>query len=201
VVAAIAQNVPALGGVLNSIFSGQVTQGRFDRVKDQICFLNEEVEQIKDKIHAAYVKTEEFEELVAQTLEKMSREIDPQKRSQYRRMVVNLMVLPPEDYNEQRRLLRLAEELTPKHIQLLRAFHDNCSPQPDAPPETNAACLLGAAVNVIPGKAADLAGDLLREKLILGPADLWRKLKPSEAADLRKQVSGSGIRLLDLLAT
>jgi len=191
-----------LGGVLNSIFSGQVTQGRFDRVKEQLSFLNEEVEQIKDRIHTDYVKTDEFEELVALTLEKMARELDPRKRSQYRRMIVNLMVLQPEDYNEQRRLLRLAEELTPKHIQLLRAFYDNCSPLPEMAPEVNAACLLGAVVDVPPSKAAALVADLARERLIDDDAsDVWRAGKLPEAANLRKHVSGPGIRLLQLLAT
>ncbi|MGC9983126.1 MAG: hypothetical protein ABSF35_05765 [Polyangia bacterium] len=193
-----AQVIPVVGGVLSSIFSGQLVQGRIARIAEEMTKLKEEVEQVKDKIQADYVRTAEFEELLAQTLDKMGRELDPEKRSQYRRLILNLMVLPPEDYGEQRRLLRLAEELTPKHIELLRAYM--AEPGGRVPDTASPAAILAGRIGRSAEEVKSFAADLADARLIDGTNNLATMMNGHAAVDQRHRVTPSGHRLLDLLA-
>lgn len=198
VAGALAQVIPVVGGVLNSIMSGRLVQGRIDRIAEEMIKLKEEVEQVKDKIHADYVGTDEFEELLAQTLDKMGRELDPEKRSQYRRLILNLMVLPPEDYGEQRRLLRLAEKLTPKHIELLRAYM--AEPGGRVPDTASPVAILAGRIGRSAEDVKSFAADLADARLINETNNLATMMNGHAAVDQRRCVTPSGRRLLDLLA-
>jgi hypothetical protein len=68
--------------------------------------------------------------LLLQTLERIAKELDPDRRAMYRQYLKNLMTEAPAKYSDQSRLLRLADELTPAHVLVLRAIAQPVSSQP-----------------------------------------------------------------------
>lgn len=199
-IATVIDLVPVIGGVVSSIISGQVTQNRFERVADEIKKITAEVRANADSVQDEYVRSEEFEELFAQTLEKMSKELNPEKRAVYRHFIVNLMVLPGENYDRQRRLLRLTEELEPKHLRLLRAYAE--PPDPAVSPSG-----LGTPVGTLgrrTGWRADViahfAAELISEGLLGEGANLMTTMTAAGAEDQRGRITDLGRRWLQFTA-
>jgi hypothetical protein len=129
VIATVAQLVPAVGGIVAAFLSGAVNQRRAQRVAQELHRLYEDLRDHKERVREDYVKTEEFEELLLQTLDRIAKELDPERRAMYRRYLKNLMTEAPSKYSDQRRLLRLADELTPAHLLVLNAIAQSAPTQ------------------------------------------------------------------------
>jgi len=78
--------------------------------------------QFKSEASEAYVKTEEFEELLEHTLKKASEERSEEKRRLYRSFLTDAVKDPSKTYDEELRFLRTIEQVQPDHLLILRAL-------------------------------------------------------------------------------
>jgi hypothetical protein len=126
--------LPIVGEVVSAVLTGSLTNGRFDRVDDEMRSLYEDIRKVEGETKAAAAKMkmskEEFEEIWAETLERMAKEPNPAHRIRFRRLLLNILRDPDTSFDEQRLFLRLLNEFTPLHLQVLQAFA--------APPDQNA---------------------------------------------------------------
>jgi hypothetical protein len=84
----------------------------------------------KSEVSEKYVKTEDFEELLEQTLKRVADERNEEKREVYRVFITEAIESPGESYDEQIRFLRTLEELQPDHLRVLRALSQSPDPNP-----------------------------------------------------------------------
>ena len=122
VTAGIVTVVPLIGGAISNVLSG-VAQGRkFDRMKEVIEGMASDLRDFHSKTSEEYVKTENFEELLEESLKRVASERNEEKRQIYRRFLVGEIVHPGQDYDEQLRFLRTMEEIQPDHLIVLRGI-------------------------------------------------------------------------------
>lgn len=189
-----AQFIPVIGSIVSGVLSGQATQGRFDRVTEEMSKLAAELEAVRDQINEDYVRGDEFEELFVQTLEKMSRELDPAKRATYRHFIRNLSTEPKRPYHDQRKLLRLTDELTARHRVVIGAMLTKPPPTLEWTPGTGSALQTLTSRTKLPSsEIITIAGDLAREGLLNGQVNLQVMITGPAALDLRHLVSPFGV--------
>ncbi len=114
--------VPWIGGPVSNVLGGMSLGRKLDRVRDVLEGLASDLRDFQSNVSENYVKTEEFEDLVEQTLRRVAQERSQEKRRAYRAFLRAAVKLPGESYDEQLRLLRILEELQPDHIQVIYAL-------------------------------------------------------------------------------
>lgn len=186
--------IPVLGPILQGVLSGGVTTRRFERVEEAVKEVVQELATQHKQVNEEYVKSEEFEELLAQTLDKIARELDGEKREIYRNFLLRIITSPPQSYWSQRQLLRLAEELSPGHIRLLRAF----LAQPDGGGMGARIRALAARTGTSPEVAMGLAEDLERTGLVTNTESL--RIMVSNSEETKPFISALGHQLLRFIA-
>ncbi len=114
--------IPHLGGVLSSIFGGVATGRKFKRIKEVITKLADDLAEMQDSSEE-YLRSEDFEDILDQTLLKIAREHNAEKRLIYKRLLQNA-ILSKLSYEQffRLRFLRTIEELHPVDIAILRAI-------------------------------------------------------------------------------
>ncbi len=130
IAAAVASTIPWIGGPVGSVLSGMSLGRKMSRVREVLMGLAEELSGFKSTVSEEYVRTEEFEELLEQTLKRAAEERSEEKRRIYRDFLIDAISSPGEAYDEQIRFLRTLEELQPDHLRLIRALHQSPSPSP-----------------------------------------------------------------------
>ena len=122
-IAAVVTNVvPWIGGAVAAVLSGMSFNRKLGRVREVLEGVAEDLKNFKSEASQAYVKTEEFEELLERTLRQAADERSAEKRRVYKNFLVGAVESPGQSYDEQIRLLRALEELQPDHIRVLRAL-------------------------------------------------------------------------------
>ena len=119
VAANLANFVPVLGGSISSVLSGESSERRWKRVEEFLLGLYDDLSKVKSKVRDAN-GSEEFEALLEETLRKVANEPRAEKRELYRRFLKR--ILEPSTYPDERRILRLIDELSSDHIRILRAM-------------------------------------------------------------------------------
>jgi hypothetical protein len=130
VAAFVGSAVPWIGGPVSNVLSGRSWGRKFERIREVLEGLSSDLSDFKSKISEEYVKTEDFEDLLEQTLKRAADERNEEKRKIYRAFLTNAIKSPGELYDEQIRFLRTFEELQIEHLLVVRALSQPPEPDP-----------------------------------------------------------------------
>jgi hypothetical protein len=122
--------VPWIGGPVSNVLGGISTGRKFDRVREVLEGVAEDLQNFRSEVSEQYVKTEQFEELLEETLKRTAGERAEEKRRVYRAFLSQSIKHPGEPYDEQLGVLRTLEQLQPAHLQVLVALDS----EPDEDP-------------------------------------------------------------------
>jgi hypothetical protein len=136
------------------------------------------------------VKTEDFEELLENTLRRVAQERSAGKRRLYRNILTKAIKHPGSDYGEQLRLVKTLEELDPDHITILRALRQQ--------PESNLGSM-GSPMQTIKSRIPEFTDaqieqlvNALNDRRITSLRSLQTMMTAHGAADLRHSVTPYG---------
>jgi hypothetical protein len=189
---------PVLGGPLSNIFSGLSAGRRFQRIRVVILELEKEIDDLSEE-QAEYVRGEDFEDLLRETLERVSNERLEAKRRLYRDFLFNVIRESAGDYDERFRFLRILEQLQLDHFAVLRAMD-----QPPGPEEAESV-LAGSRMNTLRGRLPEVSNehldDLVTElgDLRITSGSLGGMVTGPSAVNLRPLITPFGHRLLEFI--
>lgn len=126
----VSSAVPWIGGPVSNVLGGMSLGRKLKRVSEVLESLAKDIQNVESDVSKNYVKTEEFEDMLEQTLKRVGEERNEEKRHLYKAFLTEAIESPGELYDDQLRLLRAFEELTPNHLYLLKAM----SQEPDSNP-------------------------------------------------------------------
>jgi hypothetical protein len=182
-VGTVAGLVPVLGGPVSSILLGLSGDRRFERVRACLIDLAEHVGHL-DEEQEAFVKSEDFEDLLIETTRRVWAERSEEKRRVYDDFLVDAMQHPAaEPYDERLRFLRDIEEVQEAHIEVLRAILQD--------PDPNSTLFAGSMSSVLLKRLGWGEDDGARARL----ADLTEQLNDMriiDAAPLNGMMTGAG---------
>jgi len=120
--AVVTSAVPWIGGPVSAVLSGQSFGRKLDRVREALTGVVDDLRAFKSEASEAYVKTEEFEELLENVLRRTAEERNEEKRRLYRAFLTGAIKTVGPSYDERIKLLRILEAVQPDHIRVLRAL-------------------------------------------------------------------------------
>jgi hypothetical protein len=151
----------------------------------------------KAEVSEEYGKTEDFEELLEQTLERSADERNEEKRQIYRSFLTNAIESPGEPYDEQIRFLRTLEELQPDHLKVLRALSKTPDPDPG---------MMGSPNQTLRQRLPDLEEKRIEELItqlndlrVTNMTSLKTMMTGRGAADLRHSITSYGQRFMQYI--
>ena len=116
-VASVSSIAPWVGGPVSSVLSGMSISRKMERVNEVLLNMAKGIKGLESEIPKNYVKTEEFQELLEETLQKSAKEHNDEKRKAYSAFLINDIKNPTNDtYDEKLRFLRTLEEMQIDHI-------------------------------------------------------------------------------------
>lgn len=130
VAAIIGSAVPWIGGPVSSVLGGMTLGRKLGRVREVLEGLSNELNEFQSDVSENYVKTEEFEDILEQTLRRVGDERSEEKRWLYKAFLADIIVSPGESYDDQLRMLRTFEKLTSDHLHILKALMQEPNPNP-----------------------------------------------------------------------
>jgi hypothetical protein len=182
VVASFTSVIPVLGGAISNVFSGWSQQRRMERIREVLDGLQRRLVALGARVDDAYVRGQEFEDLLDQTLRRVAQERHEEKRRLYREFLLGAITSLAR-YDEQLRVVRVLEELQLAHIDVLRAVVQE--PRP-APGPVHAGAWLPELARRLPSMSEDVVEDLveqLKDVQILRREETTIRLpRPGEAA-------------------
>jgi len=197
IAAFVGSAVPWIGGPVSNVLGGISTGRKLARIREVLGGLVSDLNEFKSEVSEEYVKSEEFEELLEQTLRKAADERNEEKRQIYRSFLTNAIESPGEPYDEQIRFLRTLEEIQPDHLKILHALSQEPSPKPDMMGSPNQ-----TLCNRLPGIDKDRIAELvdqLNDMRITNLTSLKTMMTGHGAEDLRHSVTSFGHRFLQFI--
>jgi len=199
VAAFVGSAVPWIGGPVSNVLGGMSLGRKLSRVREVLLGLASGLSEFKSEVSEKYVKADEFEELLEQTLKRAAEERDEEKRRIYRTFLTDAIKSPGEPYDEQIRFLRTLEELQPDHLRLLRALSQAPDPNPS---------MMGSPNQTLRRRLPELdetrIGDLISQLNGLRVTNLTSlkvTMTGHGAEDLRHSVTPYGQRFLRYIMT
>jgi hypothetical protein len=177
-----------LGGVGNDC--------KMKRFRGIVEGLAEDLRDHQADVRENYLRSDEFEELFQQTLERAVNERNDEKRSLYGKFLLGAITAPDVPYDEQIKFLRTLDVLQWEHIRILKAILQ--------PPDPNSNIYMRAQLGVLADRLPDIPEDRLRE-LTQELADLRVAAVGSamvtgpSAVNLRSALSAYGNRFVEYL--
>lgn len=147
--------VPWIGGPVSNVLSGISVGRKISRVHKILEDIVSNLKEFKSEASESYVETEEFEELLTQSLNRVANERSEEKRALYCDFLTDAIKFPRESYDEQMRFLRALEEIQVCHIKLLRALVKN--------PQQNSKGLRGLQFPSLRFQLSDMSNDRVRD--------------------------------------
>lgn len=114
----VSSAVPWVGGPVSNVLGGISTGRKIQRVNDLLHEFSEDLRGFKSEVSEDYVKTEDFEDLLEQTLRRASEERNEEKRKILQSFLVEAVKKPGEQYDDQLRFLKLIENIYGDHIRV-----------------------------------------------------------------------------------
>jgi len=196
--ATVSEFAPELGGVVSNVLSGAASKRRTERIRSALGYVLQLVADVSTE-QKNYVRSEDFEDLVIETLSRVEAERSEEKRRAYGRMLASAVTRVGEPgYDEQRRYLRVLEELQPDHLRLLAAITE----EPDATVATSSSIRETLEIRL-----ADMPQEHIRnlvEQLdriaVTNMGSLSAIMTPGGAADLRSRLTPFGERFVAYIA-
>jgi len=197
----IASLVPTLGGPIANFFGGMAAGRKFERIREVLVDLAQDLADFKDQLSEEYVKSEDFEDFLEETLRRVARERHAEKRQIYRHFLSE-EVKAPLDYDSQLQILRALDELQLPDLAVLWAILKE--PQKEESNGLVAGSIIGTFRRRLPGtddRVIEAAVDHL--DLLRITDNLARTLKvmmsPHGARDLRVRLTDFGRSLAKYL--
>lgn len=192
--------IPWLGGAVSNVLSGMLLGRKMDRVAEVIQGLDSDLKEFKSEASEEYVKTEEFEELLEETLKRVAAERNEGKRVIFKNFLAGVVRRPSEPYDEKLRILRILEGLQPAHIEVMAATQRT--------PEGKVSSM-GSPIQVMSSRLPnmtregiiDLIGQLEDLRLIRLRERLVTMMTGRGAEDLRSSITDFGKRVLGYIQT
>lgn len=194
VAALVGSAVPWIGGPVSNVLGGMSLGRKLGRVREVLESLANDLSEVKTDVSENYVKTEEFEDFLEQTLKRVGEERNEEKRHLYKAFLTDAIQSPGEPYDDQLRLLRTFEEISPDHIQVLKAMSQE--------PNTNPG-MMGSPIQTLrerlPGFGDQRIEELvnqLNDMRITNIGSLKGMMTGQGASDLRHVTTDYGKRIL-----
>lgn len=194
----VASAVPWIGGPVSNVLGGMSLGRKLTRVREVLEGVAADLRDFKSTASEQYVGTEDFEELLEETLQRVARERSAEKRQTFRRFLVGAITSPGEPYDEQLRILRILEEMQPDHLRILSALGE--------PPDEDAYAITGSPMQTLQRRLRGMAEDRIDELIrdlndwrVTNLTSLRTMMTPRGAEDLTAFVTPHGRRFLRYL--
>lgn len=169
VLSVITSAAPALGGPVSAILNGYVTNRKFQRMATAVLQLAGEISAVERNTAESYVATEDFEDLMDDTLRRIAVERQEAKRVLLAHFLAINIRESASNYDELDRILRVLDSLQPAHVLLMRAL--------DQAPDYGAASISGSPIQTLKSRLPQFDEALIK--------DLVQQLNDLRLADLR----------------
>ncbi len=117
----ISSLVPVLGGPISNIFGGMAADRKFERIREVMVGVAQELSNLNQQVSEEYVRSEDFEDLLDETLRRVARERYEEKRRIYQRFLAR-EIAEPIEYDSQILILRALEELQVADLAVLEVM-------------------------------------------------------------------------------
>ena len=138
--------VPLIGGPVAGLISGFSGNRKEQRVLEVIQGISDDLRDFESKAAEEYVRTEDFDELLENTLRRAALERNEEKRRLYRNFLTTAIKHPGGDYEEQLRLVKTLDDLSLDHVMVLRAIRQE--------PESDLG-IMGSPIQTLSGRIRD----------------------------------------------
>jgi len=118
--AIFASVIPVLGGAVNFVLNDWTAQRRYQRVRDVLQGLARDLQRFKADVKEECVRSDEFADLLDQTLRRVANERHEEKRRLYRGVLLGAITGQEQSYDEHLHTLRVIDSLQVAHMALLR---------------------------------------------------------------------------------
>jgi hypothetical protein len=193
----ISSAVPWFGGPVSNFFGGVSSGRKFERVKEVLEDITEELREFESEASQKYVTTEDFEDLLEETLRRVAHERNEEKRRIYRDFLLSMIESPGEPYDEQIRFLRTLEELQPAHIIVIRALMQEPS---------STLGISGSPINTLTDRMPDIPRNQIEDLIaqlndlrVTNVTSLHTMMTASGAQDLRHSITPFGKRFVQFI--
>ncbi len=198
--AIVASAAPWIGGPISGIIGGVATDLKIKRVTQFIKDVLEHIENIHSQESEKFVKTEDFADIFDKTAQAVADERYETKRKLFTNYILNNVVAPNISYQLRLKCLRLLEDISTDHIDLILALLQ----KPDAA-EMSAG--ISAPSTTIERRAPHLRANLraiVHETNTLGLTDIKEhylntNMTGAGAANLMHAVTSLGVKLIEFI--
>lgn len=198
VAATLANLIPLIGGPVASIIGG-VSGGRKEqRILEVVQGVSDDLHDFKSEAAKEYVKTEDFEELLENTLRRVAQERSGEKRRLYGAILTTAIKHPGGDYDQQLRFLKTLGELNLDHIRILRTLLQR--PESDLGTMGSPMQTLRKRIPEIAETHIEQLVNELNDRRITSLTSLRTTMTAHGAANLQHAVTPYGRRFLSYLA-
>lgn len=194
IAAIVTSAVPYLGGPVSAILSGISAGRKYERVREVLSGVAQDLKDFKSKASEDYVKTEDFQELFEKTLHQAGEERSEEKRRIYRAFLTDAIASPGKPYDEQVKFLKTLDELQPDHLRIIKAL---------AQPPEGGSGISGSPSNTLSQRLPDMPRERLADLVqqlndlrVIGLTSLNTMMTFHGAQDLRHSIQPYGKRLL-----
>ena len=196
----IASVVPWLGGPVSNVLNGMATERKFTRIQEVLDDLAVQLNDFESEVAQEYVKTDDFEELLENTLKRTADELNAEVRAMYARFLRHVIAEPGDEYDNQFVVLCTVKSLRNEHIVVLQALLAE-------PTSSEASLVAGSPMQTLEGRTS-LDRDRIERvvetlddlKLTKASDRMFTMMTANGAASLQGIVTGLGIRVLDYLS-
>lgn len=190
----VSSAVPWIGGPVSNVLGGMSLGRKLKRVSEVLESLAADIKNLESEVSKSYVETEEFEDMLEQTLKRVGEERNEEKRHLYKEFLSDAIEHPGEPYDQQTRILRTFEEINPNHIFVLKAM----SQEPEADPG-----MMGSPIQTLRNrlpefdeKQIDESVNQLNDMRVTNISNLRIMMTGQGASDLRHFVTDYGKRVV-----
>lgn len=115
--------VAPIGNIIGKLTADK----KFERIRTALNDLVKDFEKYKSEGAESYVQTDEFEELLKNTLRRLGNERNAKKRRLYRAFLIGSIKAPGGDYDDKLRFLRCIEDLHWDEFIVLKVLKEKAS--------------------------------------------------------------------------
>ncbi len=199
--ATVSSFAPWIGGPISNVLSGISLKRKMSRVNECLKAIASHIESVHDKMTEEFVKTEDFEDLLEQTLKRVAEERNEEKRKLFAAFLLKNIGKSNLPYERRLKLLKVLEELQLSGLILLNALS-----QTPAEYELNRS--MGSVHQTLTERAPEIVNEIDQIAKELERLDLVENLTNSMrtmmtgqgAADLRNRMTSLGQEFLFFIA-
>lgn len=199
--ALVSSAFPVLGTAISHVLTGWSRERQHERIREVINLLDEQLRATQVAISEDYVRSDEFEDLLDQTLRRVAQERHEEKRRVYAAFLRGAIQDPGHPYHEQLRFLRTLEELQPDHVRIIQAMRQD----PGNPAGYISGSIRQTLMRRLPdmpeARLIDLYGQLVNELHLVQNTSLMAMMTSAGAEDLRRRFAEYGARLVSYIGT